>query len=65
MNEQQNEDVFDNKKRKEVVKMSEQKTIELSPDGKSSIEIVDEHHMIIKSKKVMLGGQVTLQDQQS
>lgn len=45
--------------------MSKQKTIELSPDGKCSIEIVDKRHMIIKSKKVTLNGQTTLQNQQS
>lgn len=45
--------------------MSKQKAIELSHDGKSSIEIVDKRCMIIKSKKVTLDGQVTLQLQQS
>ena len=45
--------------------MSKQKTIELSPDGKSSIEIVDKRHMKKKKKKVMLNGRTTLQNQQS
>ena len=45
--------------------MIKQKTIELSPDGKSSIEIVDDSHIIINSKRIILNGQVTLQDQQS
>ncbi|WP_258088411.1 hypothetical protein [Weissella fangxianensis] len=45
--------------------MSKQKTIELSPDGKCSIEIIDKRHMIIKSEKVTLNGQITLQGQQS
>lgn len=42
---------FDNLKAK-------RKTIELSPDGKSSIEIIDSRHMIIKSPKIIIDGQV-------
>lgn len=44
--------------------MDKQKTIELSPDGKSSIEIVDNHHMIIKAQKIIIDGQVKFQCQQ-
>lgn len=43
--------VFDNLK-------ARQKTIELSPDGKSSIEIIDSRRMIIKSPKIIINGQV-------
>jgi len=45
--------------------MSKQKTIELSPEGKSSIEVIDERYMIIKAKKITLNNQVTLQGQQN
>ena len=43
--------------------MSKQKTIELSPDGKCSIEIVDKRHMIIKSQKIIIDGKVKFQRQ--
>ncbi|MFL2019338.1 hypothetical protein [Weissella hellenica] len=45
--------------------MSKQKTIELSPDGKCSIEIIDERHMIIKCKTLILNGKTISLDQQS
>lgn len=43
--------------------MNKQKTIELSV-GDSSIEIVDNHHMIIKAQKIIIDGQVKFQCQQ-
>ncbi|MCU4664278.1 hypothetical protein N7X58_02050 [Leuconostoc mesenteroides] len=44
--------------------MSKQKTIELSPEGKSSIEVIDERYMIIKAKKITLNNQVAVNGQQ-
>lgn len=45
--------------------MSKQKTIKLSPEGKSLIDIIDERHMIIKAKKITLNNQVVVNGQQN